>query len=93
MIESPIEDWVCDEAEKAGWLVRKLKWIGRRSACDRFFAKGGRVVLIEFKRTGKEPNVIQEREIARLQAAGVEVHVVDNPLAALRILEVPYAPA
>jgi hypothetical protein len=92
MIEAPIEDWACDEAEKAGWLVRKLKWVGRRSGCDRFFAKDGRVLLIEFKRPGGKPNPGQEREIARLQAAGVEVHVVDNPLAALRILEVVYAP-
>lgn len=92
MIESPIEEWACQQAEDAGWLVRKLKWIGRRSACDRFFAKDGRVVLIEFKRSGEEPSVTQEREMARLADAGVEVHAVDNPLAALRILGVPYAP-
>lgn len=92
MIESPIEEWACQQAEAAGWLVRKLRWIGRRSACDRFFAKGGRVVLIEFKKTGKPPSVTQNREIARLKAAGVEVHAVDNPLTALSILGVTYVP-
>lgn len=91
MIESPIEDWVCQKAEDAGWLVRKLRWVGRRSACDRFFAKDGRIVLIEFKRPGKEPNETQEREIARLKAAGVEAHVVDSPLAGLRVLGISYA--
>lgn len=91
MIEAPIEEWACDKAEKAGWLVRKLRWIGRTSACDRFFAKDGRVVLLEFKRPDKPANPTQEREIDRLREAGVEVHVVDSPLAALRVLGIEYA--
>lgn len=91
MIEAPVEDWACDKAEQAGWLVRKLKWVGRANACDRFFAKDGRVVLIEFKSPGKKPNATQKREIQRLRDAGVEVHVVDNPLGALRVLGIPYA--
>lgn len=90
MIESPIEEWACEKAENTGWLVRKLRWIGRTSACDRFFAKDGRVVLIEFKRPDKAPTPTQEREIQRLRDAGVEVHVVDNPLAALRVLGIEY---
>lgn len=92
MIESPIEEWACAQAEAAGWLVRKLSWVGRRSAPDRFFAKDGRVVLIEFKRPDGAPRKGQDKEIAALKAAGVEVFVADNPLAALRFLEVPYAP-
>lgn len=86
MIESPVEDWACGKAEAAGWFVRKLKWIGRRKGPDRFFAKDGRVVLIEFKRVGGKADPGQSIEIKRLTAAGVEVHVVDNPLAALRVL-------
>lgn len=94
MIESPIEDWACEQAEAAGWLVRKLQWTGRRGAPDRFFAKGGRVVLIEFKRPGGKPRPgRQKNEIDALRASGVEVHVADNPLAALRYLGVAYAPA
>lgn len=91
MIEAPIEEWVCDQAEKAGWLCRKLKWIGRRSAMDRFFAKDSRIVFMEFKRPGKtKGDRTQPAEIERMQAAGVEVHIVDNPLVALRILGVSY---
>ena len=86
MIESPIESFVVDKAKKGGWLARKLGWIGRNGAPDYFFAKDSRVVLIEFKRPGGKPRPGQEKEIAALQAAGVEVHVVDNPLAGLRIL-------
>lgn len=91
MLESSIEDWVCGRAEAAGWFVRKLKWIGRRNGPDRFFAKDGRVVLIEFKRVGEGARSGQAREIDRLKKAGVEAHVIDSPLAALRILEVPHA--
>lgn len=91
MIESTIEAWVCEKAEEAGWLVRKVKWIGRSSAADRLFAKNGRVLFIEFKRPDNVPTPTQERELQRLRDAGVEVHVVDNPLGALRVLGVPYA--
>lgn len=93
MIESTIEDWACAQAEAAGWLCRKMSWTGRRNAPDRFFAKDGRVVLIEFKRPGKGARDGQAREIEALQTAGVEVYVADNPLAALRYLGVQYAPA
>lgn len=93
MIESPIEEWACDQAVAAGWFVRKLQWAGRRNAPDRFFAKDGRVVLIEFKRPDDQPRPGQAKEIAALHAAGVEVYVADNPLAALRYLGVQYAQA
>lgn len=86
MLESPMEEWVCEKAEAAGWFVRKLKWLGRRNGPDRFFAKDSRVVLIEFKRPDGEPRPGQEREIDRLKAAGVEAYSVNNPLRALRIL-------
>lgn len=92
MLESSMEEWVCGEAEKAGWLQRKLRWIGRRNAADRFFAKDGRVLLIEFKRTGEKPRGTQDKEIKALKAAGVEVHVCDNPIQALSILGVAYVP-
>lgn len=86
--EAPIEKYVEDEAQKAGWLVRKLSWVGRRAAPDRFFAKDGRIVLIEFKRPGKKAEGLQAKEHRLLRAAGVETHVCDSPLQALVILGV-----
>lgn len=86
MIESSIEEYVCGEAKKDGWVVRKLKWVGRRNGMDRFFLKAGRIVLIEFKRPGVTARATQQREIDLFKANGAEVHVVDNPLAALRVL-------
>lgn len=73
-----IEAKVCEFAKSHGWLVRKLAWVGREGAPDRFFARAGRVLMIEFKRLGQKPAPHQEREIARLRAEGVEVHVIDN---------------
>lgn len=88
MIESSMEDWACDQAEKDGWIVRKMRWVGRRNAMDRFFLKEGRIVLIEFKGTEGKPRTAQQKEIDLFKAAGAEVHYVDNPLHALRILGV-----
>ncbi|MDX0622846.1 hypothetical protein GOD54_23390 [Sinorhizobium medicae] len=90
MIESPLEEFACKRAEEAGWVVRKLRWIGRRNGMDRFFLKAGRVVLIEFKRPGEEPNPTQQKEIDLFRSQGAEVYVCDNPLSALRHLGVPF---
>lgn len=85
-MESPIEETSCKLAEDAGWIVRKLKWIGRRSAMDRFFLKEGRIVLIEFKNPGKTVKGGQSKEYELFKAAGAEVHVCDNVFQVLRIL-------
>lgn len=96
MAEATYEGIVVDAAKAAGWTVRKLKWLCRRGGPDRFFAKEGRIVLIEFKRPGvgaKASKGNQATEVELLRAAGVEVHVCDNHLKALRVLGVPYAAA
>lgn len=90
LTEAPLQDWACAKAEAAGWYYRKVRWVGRRNAPDNVFAKDGRTVWIEFKRPGEEARATQGREIQRMRDAGMEVHVVDNPLAALRILGVDY---
>ena len=77
-LESYVERKGVAEAEADGWIARKLAWINRRGAPDRFFAKGGRIVLVEFKRPGGVVELHQQREHARLRGAGVEVHVVDT---------------
>lgn len=77
-LERNIELPVCDYAEAGGWIVRKLQWVGRRAGPDRFFAKDGRIVLVEFKRPGEEPGPLQFREHRRLRKAGIEVHVIDS---------------
>lgn len=90
MSEMAFEQYACDLAEKAGWIVRKLAWVGRRNGMDRFFLKEGRIVLCEFKRPGKKPEGTQADEIELFRAAGAEVYVCNNPLTILRHLGVPY---
>lgn len=78
MRESALEEWTVDLAKKNGWLVRKLRWIGRTGAPDRLFARDGRAIFVEFKAPLKEPNIKQKREHGRMIAAGLDVMVIDN---------------
>jgi hypothetical protein len=84
--ESYIEGNVQGIAEAHGWLVRKVKWIGRVGCPDRLYMKGGRVLFIEFKRPGKDLEPRQVREIKRMRNHGVEVHVIDNIAEGLKLL-------
>lgn len=91
MAEATIERSVCGLAEKHGWLVRKVAWIGRRGAPDRLFVKNGRIVLLEFKRERKGVvSPAQSREIKRLLDAGIAVHLCDSVDKGCRILGIPY---
>jgi hypothetical protein len=86
--ESEIESNVVASAGAAGWLTRKLRWTGRTGAPDRIFIKGGRVVFIEFKATGKVSRGEQSLECQRLRRAGAEVWVdVDSIDYGCRILK------
>lgn len=78
MIESVMERLLIEHAQTRGWITRKVQWIGRRGAPDRLFAKDGRVLFVELKRPGGKTSANQDRELAELSAAGVEVHLIDN---------------
>lgn len=87
MAERHIEEDSVEKAEAAGFFVRKVQWPGRAGAPDRLFSRKDRgSVWIEFKDRGERPTLLQEREHARMRAAGMEVHVVDRVEDALRIL-------
>lgn len=76
--ESYIESTVTHYAVGRGWLSRKLQWIGRNGAPDRFYVRKGKVIFVEFKATGKFPRPDQRLEHERLRGQGMEVHVIDN---------------
>lgn len=79
VLESYIERTVVKAAEAAGFIQRKVGYINRHGAPDRFFfGPGGRLIMIEFKKEGEKPKPHQEREIKRLRDLGFEVHVIDN---------------
>ena len=83
--EADIEQADRDAAKAAGWFVEKIMKTGRNGFPDRFYAKGGRVLLIEWKKPGKKPTEQQLLRHKQLRAAGVEVHVCDNLADARRI--------
>lgn len=85
-VELQIEKEVCNKAERAGWLVRKVSWQGRRGAPDRVFMKDGRLVFIEFKRPGEEPKGQQLREFNRIAKAYPGTYWVYDVATALGIL-------
>lgn len=76
--EADIERAACHYAEARGWFQIKIMRASKNGFPDRFYARGGRVVLVEYKAPGEKPGAQQLRRHAELRAAGVEVHVIDN---------------
>ena len=77
-LELDLESAACRLARQHGWVTRKLKWVGRRSAMDRVFFGHGRCVFVEFKRRGAPRPKLQIREIERLAQRYREVYVCDT---------------
>lgn len=89
-LEASIEDDVVAFAENRGWLVRKMVYPGRRGCPDRFFMKGGKLVIMELKRQHKKrADPIQVREHQRYAEAGWKVHIVNDRNKAARLLGYP----
>lgn len=73
MLESVIERYCVNLCKKHGIVCRKLQWVGRRSAPDRWV--GG--VFVEFKSTTGKLADHQEREIKRLRLYS-DVRVINS---------------
>lgn len=78
MRESTIERHFVRACREAGIMQRKVVWVGRRGCPDRIMLHQGRVVFVELKAPGEEPDSWQIREHDRLRAAGIRVLVVDS---------------
>lgn len=92
--ERDIERYLVERAQALGGEVRKLQWLGRRSAPDRVVMlpartlastldcawcnPRGRTIWVELKAPHRKPSFAQAREHARMQQAGQEVHVIDS---------------
>ena len=75
--ERDVEKYFVAEVEKAGGEVRKVKWIGRSGAPDRFAALNG-AHFVELKAPGEKLEPHQAREHKRLRDNGVSVGVIDS---------------
>ena len=78
MKESEIEAHLVKRVKELGGEVRKLKWVGRRGAPDRFVMVFGRSFFVELKAPGKKPSPQQSKEISVMREQGVGVWVLDS---------------
>lgn len=66
-------------AKANGWVVRKFKSVNNNGVPDRIYFRNGVCFMIEFKRKGKEPTAIQEKEHRELRGkGGMTVLVIDR---------------
>jgi hypothetical protein len=78
MREIEIERPASQYAQRRGWFEIKIERASRRGFPDRFYARRGRVVLVEYKAPGEPPSGQQAIRHRELRDAGVEVFVIDN---------------
>lgn len=79
MRESDIEAYLVKRVNELGGEVRKVKWIGRRGAPDRFAMLPTKPsIWVELKAPGEKPKPHQVREHRRMRAMGQRVEVVDS---------------
>jgi hypothetical protein len=76
--ESDIEEYLVHRVNAMGGIARKVKWIGRHGAPDRFVMLPGRTLWVELKAPGAKCHPSQLREHIRMRAFGQRVEVVDS---------------
>lgn len=77
MRESTVEKYLKEQVELAGGEIRKLAWIGHRSAPDRAVFLNG-VYFVETKRPGLDATQAQAREHNKLRKHGADVRVINT---------------
>jgi hypothetical protein len=90
--EAKIERAVVDQAEKHGWIARKVRFDGVNGSPDRWFGKIGekRHLIIEFKQPGEVPTRQQFKRMNELrQDFGFTVVWVDSYAWACAELGIP----
>lgn len=84
--ESQIEKYLVTQVKALGGEVRKVRWIGRCNAPDRFVMLkpqwyphyAARCAWVELKAPGKKPTSGQLREHERMRGMGQRVEVIDS---------------
>lgn len=79
MRESKVEKYLVKRVTEAGGLTRKVRWLCRNGAPDRFISFPGTHAWAEVKREGiNEPKPHQGREMERLRAHGHQVYLINS---------------
>lgn len=76
--ESKGEAEACRFAELRGWMVIKIMMCNIDSMPDRLFMRKGRVIFIEFKKSGESARKKQAKRHREIREHGVEVYVCDS---------------
>jgi hypothetical protein len=72
-----LQDYLKDRVQKSGGQYRKVRWEGRAGCPDCFvWWVWPRAAFVEVKAEGDRYSVIQKREVARMQSAGLPVYTV-----------------
>lgn len=71
MLERDIKRYLVRRCEELSIYHRKFTSPGHSGVPDWLLINNGRVVLVELKRPNKVPTFAQQREIARINEAGV----------------------
>ena len=87
MRESEVEAYLVKRVKELGGEIRKVKWVGRRGAPDRFVMVYGLHFFVELKAPGEKPRPEQVREIELLKTRGVGVYVLDSIDTVERLLD------
>lgn len=86
-LESKVERDAAAFATLRGWWEAKFVSPSLRGVPDRILIREGRVIFIEFKKLGKEPNKQQLKRHKEIREHGIEVFVVDAIEEAREILK------
>lgn len=80
MKERDVSRYLNKRVKELGGEVRRVTWQGRRNAPDKLVLLPCYKLsfFLEEKRPGEEPTKAQEREHARMRAAGLHVYVVTS---------------
>jgi len=84
--ESSVETRLVEAAAVEGWDTIKLSRTDAKGRPDRMFLRDGRVVFLEVKRPGEEPNRQQKNAAVWLQSLGFMADWVDNVDDGLKLL-------
>ena len=74
-LESDIKRRCKNDLESWGWTVIHLIQTNMNGIPDTLAVRCGKIVFIEFKRIGKNPEPLQEYRIKKLREQGIEVLV------------------
>ncbi len=85
--ESLLESKIIAHCKQRGILCYKFSSPARRGVPDRQMIHNGKVLFLELKALGKEPDTLQRRELKRLQDQGMTATWCDNYEDAVQIID------